>query len=132
MLFICCPSVAKNIIVFGYYLKNKIFTYNMSNILDEVFTYENNELSVIKKGDDIWFKAKTIAEILEYKNTREAIIDHVDSEDKMTLKDINYRSSKKLPPKNDHTIYINESGLYSLIMRSKMEKAKEFQKWVTK
>ena len=53
MLFICCPSVAKNIIVFGYYLKNKIFTYSMSNILDEVFTYENNELSVIKKGDDI-------------------------------------------------------------------------------
>ena len=86
----------------------------MSKILDEVFTYENNELSVIKKGDDIWFKAKTIAEILEYKNTREAIIDHVDSEDKMTLKDINYRSSKKLPQKNDHMIYINESGLYSL------------------
>ena len=42
----------------------------MSKILDEVFTYENNELSVIKKGDDIWFKAKTIAEILEYKNTK--------------------------------------------------------------
>ena len=45
----------------------------MSNILDEVFTYENNELSVIKKGDDIWFKAKTIAEILEYTNTKEAV-----------------------------------------------------------
>ena len=104
----------------------------MSNILDEVFTYENNEISVIKKGDDIWFKAKTIAEILEYTNTRKAIIDHVDSEDKITLKDINYRSNKILPPKNDHTIYINESGLYSLILRSKMEKAIEFQKWVTK
>ena len=104
----------------------------MSNILDEVFTYENNELSVIKKGDDVWFKGKTVAEILEYKNTREAIIDHVDSEDKMTLKNITYRSSKTLPQKNDHMVYINESGLYSLILRSKTEKAKEFKKWVTK
>ena len=104
----------------------------MSNILDEVFTYENNELSVIKKGDDIWFKAKTIAEILEYKNTREAIIDHVDSEDKMTLRDLISRGRKILPQKNDHMIYINESGLYTLILKSKMEKATEFQKWVTK
>ena len=104
----------------------------MSNILDEVFTYENNELSVIKKGDDVWFKGKTVAEILEYKNTREAIIDHVDSEDKMTLKNITYRSSKTLPQKNNHMVYINESGLYSLILRSKTEKAKEFKKWVTK
>ena len=104
----------------------------MSNILDEVFTYENNELSIIKKGDDVWFKGKTVAEILEYKNTREAIIDHVDSEDKMTLKNITYRSSKTLPQKNNHMVYINESGLYSLILRSKTEKAKEFKKWVTK
>ena len=104
----------------------------MSNISDEVFTYENNELSVIKKSDDIWFKAKTIAEILEYTNTRKAIIDHVDSEDKIILKDINYRSNKTLPQKNNHMVYINESGLYSLILRSKTEKAKEFKKWVTK
>ena len=104
----------------------------MSKILDEVFTYENNELSVIKKGDDIWFKAKTIAEILEYKNTKEAVRYHVDSEDKTTLRDLISRGSKILSQKNDHMIYINESGLYSLIMRSKMEKAKEFQKWVTK
>ena len=104
----------------------------MSKILDEVFTYENNELSVIKKGDDIWFKAKTIAEILEYTNTKEAVRYHVDSEDKTTLRDLISRDSKILPQKNDHMIYINESGLYSLIMRSKMEKAKKFQKWVTK
>lgn len=44
--------------------------------IKEVFTYENTELSVIKKDDDIWFKAKTIAEILEYTNTKKAILDH--------------------------------------------------------
>lgn len=58
---------------------------------------------------------------------------HVDSEDKKTLKNINSQwGNDSLPQTNDHLIYINESGLYTLILRSKMEKAKEFQRWVTK
>ena len=40
------------------------------NNIKEVFTYENTELSIIKKGHDIWFKAKTVADILEYTNTK--------------------------------------------------------------
>ena len=102
------------------------------NNIKEVFTYENTELSIIKKDYDIWFKAKTIADILEYKDTKKAIKDHVDFEDKITLKDLNSWGGDLPPPKNDHMIYINESGLYSLILGSKMEKAKEFKRWVTK
>ena len=101
------------------------------NNIKEVFTYENTELSIIKKDNDIWFKAKTIADILEYKNSREAIIYHVDNEDKIMLKDLNSGGNETLPlgveklyPYLKNTIYINESGLYSLILRSKMEKAK--------
>ena len=103
------------------------------NYIKEVFTYENTELSIIKKDDNIWFKAKTVAEILEYKDTQKAIQLHVDDEDKKTLKSITVDARVNHPgTKNDHMIYINESGLYSLILRSKMEKAKEFQRWVTK
>ena len=103
------------------------------NNIKEVFTYENTELSIIKKDDDIWFKAKTVAEILEYKDTQKAIQLHVDDEDKKTLKSITVDARVNHPgTKNDHMIYINESGLYSLILRSKLEKAKEFQRWVTK
>ena len=128
----------------------------------EIFIYEGNELAIIKKDDDIWFRAKTVANILKYSNQRKAIIDHVDSEDKCSLNELKSRGNDSLPLKwntkntthinetgmtdlksrgNDslplkwntkNTIYINESGLYSLILRSDMDKAKEFKRWVTK
>ena len=93
----------------------------------ENFIYEGKKLDIIKKDDDIWLRAKIVANILKYTNTRKAIRDHVDSEDKITLNDL-----KSFPLKNNHVIYINESGLYTLILRSDMDKAKEFKRWVTK
>ena len=115
----------------------------------EIFIYEGNELAIIKKDDDIWFRAKSVAIILNYSNQRKAIIDHVDPEDKCPLNEINIRGNESLPPneiksnnrlplneiKNwntQNTIYINESGLYSLILRSDMDKAKKFKRWITK
>ena len=100
----------------------------------EIFIYEGNELAIIKKDDDIWFRAKTVANILKYSNQRKAIIDHVDSEDKLTLNEIKFRSNESLPLNwnTQNTIYINESGLYSLILRSDMDEAKKFKRWVTK
>ena len=114
-----------------------------------MFTYEGKKLSIIKKDDDIWFRAKTIAIILRYSNSRKAINDHVDSEDKCTLNELKSKGNESFPLKNGglkskgndslpltgnlkNTIYINESGLYSLILRSDMDKAKEFKRWVTK
>ena len=115
----------------------------------DMFTYEGNKLAIIKKDDDIWFRAKTVASILKYTNTRKAIRDHVDLEDKITLNDLKSWGNDSFPLKNGglksrgdesspltwnagNTIYINESGLYSLILRSDMDKAKEFKRWVTK
>ena len=100
----------------------------------EIFIYEGNELAIIKKDDDIWFRAKTVANILKYSNQRKAIIDHVDSEDKLTLNEIKFRSNESLPLNwnTQNTIYINESGLYSLILRSDMDEAKKFKRWVIK
>ena len=63
----------------------------------EIFIYEGNELAIIKKDDDIWFRAKTVANILKYSNQRKAIIDHVDSEDKCSLNKLKSRGNESLP-----------------------------------
>ena len=100
----------------------------------ETFIFEGNKLNVINKYDDIWFRAKTVALILKYSNHRKAIIDHVDPEDKSRLKEINIGSNDSLPLtwNDENSIYINESGLYSLILRSDMDNAKKFKRWITK
>jgi prophage antirepressor-like protein len=77
--------------------------------------------------------AKDIAEILEYTNTMKAICDHIDEEDKMTCKEFKNINQNVLFSFIIHpiTILTNESGLYSLILRSKNEKAYLFKRHVT-
>lgn len=73
-----------------------------------------------------WFVGKDVADILEYSNSRKALLDHVDNEDKydgVTIRDAIGRGQ--------NTVVINESGLYSLILLSKMPNAKKFKRWVT-
>ena len=105
------------------------------SIIEKVFKYEATELPVIKYEDEIWFKAVVVATILKYKNQRKAIRDHVDPEDKRKLSEISQESKRNesFPFKGNggECIYINESGLYSLILRSKLESAKVFKRWVT-
>ena len=111
-----------------------ILQYSMS-IIEKVFKYEATELPVIKYKDEIWFKAVVVATILKYTNQRKAIRDHVDPEDKRKLSEISQESKRNesFPFKGNggECIYINESGLYSLVLRSKLESAKEFKRWVT-
>ena len=61
--------------------------YSMS-IVEKVFHYEENEISVIKCRDDIWFRGKDIAKALGYEKTRNAILKHIDDDDKSILEDI--------------------------------------------
>ena len=91
--------------------------------------FENDEFgkvrTVIKDGEP-WLVGKDVAEILGYSNTRDALSRHVDTEDKTTVvisdSGSNYKSK---------TTIINESGFYSLVLSSKMPRAKEFRRWVT-
>ena len=107
--------------------------YSMS-IIEKVFKYGETELSVIKCKDDIWFRGKMLAEVLGYSNSLKAIRTHIDSEDKEEMLELLYDGGAQ----NGHpfrnvqreTIYVNESGLYSLVLRSKLESAKEFKRWV--
>lgn len=88
------------------------------------FKYEEQQVRTIEKNGEPWFVGKDVAEILGYTNPRKAIIDHVDDEDKGVTKCDTLGGAQEL------TI-INESGLYSLILSSKLPTAKEFKHWVT-
>ena len=58
------------------------------SIIEKVFHYEENEISVIKCRDDIWFRGKDTAKALCYEKTRNAILKHVDDDDKSILEDL--------------------------------------------
>ena len=104
------------------------------SIIEKVFHYEENEISVIKCIDEIWFRGKGIAKALGYEKTRNAILKHVEDEDKSSLEDIRRGAQIRAPFKNEQggSIFINESGLYSLIFGSRLESARNFKRWVIK
>ena len=78
-----------------------------------------------------WFKGLDIATVLGYTNSRKAIIDHVDEDDKRKLEELQGRNETlRLDSNEKNTIFLNEPGLYSLMMRSKKPEAKTFKKWV--
>ena len=103
------------------------------SIIEKVFHYEENEITVIKCRDEIWFRGKDIAKALGYEKTRNAILKHVNDDDKSILEDLRRGPQIRAPFKNEQggSIFINESGLYSLIFGSKLESAKVFKRWVT-
>src|SRR5690625_4249687 len=92
--------------------------------------FENEQFgeirTIIDENGEPWFVGKDVADILEYSNSRKALKDHIDEVDKRDGVTIRDAMGRKQTP-----ILINESGLYSLIFSSKMEKAKEFKRWVT-
>lgn len=98
----------------------------MENSL-QVFTNDQfGQIRTINQNGEPWFVGKDVAEILGYSNTRKAIADHVEDEDKtdgVTIRDAIGR--------DQNPMLINESGLYSLIFASKLPAAKQFKHWVT-
>ena len=107
--------------------------YISMSIIEKVFKYEENEITVIKCRDEIWFRGKDIAKALGYEKTRSAILKHVNDDDKSILEDLRRGPQIRAPFKNEQggSIFINESGLYSLIFGSKLQSAKVFKRWVT-
>lgn len=98
----------------------------MGNISSAVRTFTNSQFGSIRtmeREDVVWFVGKDVAMILGYSNPLKAIRDHIDDEDKTVNESFTVNGTK--------VILINESGLYSLILSSKLPKAKEFKHWVT-
>ena len=91
----------------------------------EIFDHpEFGNLRCIEIDGEPWFGGKDVATALGYSNTRKAVLVHVDAEDKGVTK-------WDTPGGTQQMTIINESGLYSLIFGSKLEKAKRFKHWVT-
>lgn len=97
---------------------------NQSKI--QLFTNEELDMKVrvVEINGEPWLVGKDVAEVLGYSNTAKAIRDHVDIEDKLSERIV-------LSGQNREVIVINESGLYSLVLRSKLPEAKKFKRWVT-
>src|SRR5688572_8584249 len=85
---------------------------------------EFSEVRALEKDGEVWFVGKDIAENLGYRNINDAISKHVYEEDKALAKCDTLGGVQEM-------IIINESGLYSLILSSKLPNAKRFKKWVT-
>lgn len=92
----------------------------------QLFKFKGRQVRTVTVSEEPYFVGKDVAEILGYKKPENAIANHVDDEDKTTTliqgNGSNYKSK---------AVIINESGLYSLILGSKLPQAKEFKHWVT-
>ena len=95
----------------------------------EIQVFKNDRFGEVRTmviNDEPWFVGKDVASVLGYVSPHRAVFDHVDEDDKTSVliqhSGSNYKSK---------TIFINESGLYALILSSKLPQAKEFKRWVT-
>ena len=95
--------------------------------MNDLRIFENKEFgeirTVVKDGEP-WFVGKDVAEILGYTNPQKAVREHVDDDDRGV-------NEMDTPGRVQSVVVINESGLYSLILSSKLPNAKKFKKWVT-
>lgn len=91
----------------------------------QTFNFDYSVVRAITINGDPYFIGKEIAEILGYTNPQKAIRDHVDDDDKLTERIV-------LSGQKREVYMINESGLYSLVLSSKLPEAKRFKRWVTR
>ena len=95
--------------------------------MNELKIFENPEFGAIRTVElngDPWLVGKDVATVLGYSDTNKAIRNHVDDDDKLTRQ---FGGSGQ----NRNMTVINESGLYSLVLSSKLPGAKKFRRWVT-
>lgn len=90
----------------------------------QLFNFENHEVRSLLINSEPWFVGKDVAKILGYKDTSDALKKHVDEEDKLTRRFADSGQNREM-------YIINESGLYSLVLSSKLPSAKKFKRWVT-
>ncbi|MGN4822519.1 BRO family protein [Bacillus cereus group sp. MYBK139-2] len=92
--------------------------------MNQLQVFNNEEFGQVRtvvQGEDVWFVAKDVADVLEFSDTN-AMTRHLDEDELMSV---------KLTGMNMKSTLMNESGLYSSILRSRKQQAKKFKKWVT-
>ena len=113
------PTPLSKVACFKQILKD----YNMSNLT--IFNFENTPIQTIVENNEIFFRATQLAELLQYKNPHDALRKHVDSDDLAKREIVNTVN------KRAQVLFVNESGMYSLVLSSKLEQAKKVKRWVT-
>jgi prophage antirepressor-like protein len=95
----------------------------------QIFNSEEfGDIRTVTIENEPWFVGKDVAEALGYGNSRDALAAHIDDEDKTIIQKSDF-PTLEIP--NRGIVVINESGLYSLILSSKLPNAKRFKHWVT-
>lgn len=97
--------------------------WNTLNPMQQIFQYNNREVRTLLIDNDPWFVAKDICDVLEIRNSHDAL-NRLDDDEKTTSVIPTQFGSKEMN-------LINEGGLYNLIFTSRKEEAKAFKKWVT-
>lgn len=91
----------------------------------QIFQHEQfGEIRTVQIDDEVWFVGKDLCRALGYKDTSDALKKHVESEDKLSRRFADSGQNRKM-------YVINESGLYSLILSSKLDSARQFKRWIT-
>lgn len=91
----------------------------------QMFNFENNKIRILSIDEQPWFVGRDIATVLGYSKPQNAIQKHVDADDALK------RGITDSLNRVQETTLVNESGLYSLILSSKLDSAKKFKRWVT-
>lgn len=96
--------------------------------MNQLQIFQNPEFGTVRTVEidgEAWLVGKDVAQALGYNNTRDALARHVDSEDRNTVVNPDGKQG------NPNMTIINESGLYSLVLSSKLPQAKQFRRWIT-
>ena len=103
---------------------------NILETLDENYIlFENISINVIiDNSDKLWFNYNQLAKSIGYSDPKGALKKHTDKKDRIQLQYINHSIYIKQQPQ---TLYLSESGMYKLMLKSKMKKAKFFADWIT-
>lgn len=99
-----------------------------TNYVTKEFFFNDQQVRTVVRDGEPWFVGKDVAIVLGYGNTKDALLSHIDEEDRAILQR-SENATFEIP--NRGLTIINESGLYSLIVASKLPTAKEFKRWVT-
>lgn len=124
--------------IFFFHYSQDCVTVKMSSVQQVLYKFNNKEHNVYITQDNqgaFQFKAKDITTILSYKDTNQAIVEHVQPSCRINWKQLSQQinlASKQLPSNwQPKTVFINEAGLYQLAMSSKKPEAQNFRSWVT-
>jgi len=104
-------------------MEENLFNQNQSKQID-IYNFEGKDIRTITINNNIWFIASDVTKILEYSNGRDAINRYVNPKDVEKLDTLTKGGNQKIT-------YINESGIYSLVLDSSMPRAKVFRNWIT-